>query len=182
MKKLILILFASLVLTSCTSSPSKQETTTTTPAVSVETWEYEYYIEDINYYMDMYIKAQDKAIEANDTGDIELLKQAYEDNLSALEKMSEIKYPETLKEKHSVFLSAIERETEYYEMLSDAVYYAEKYDSLTAKEQKELQGLEAKLDRYYIESENEISLWNAMSEAMNEAMTYLGWTVEEYEG
>lgn len=180
MKKLIIILLASLVLTSCASTQGKQTTTTTTPAVSVETWEYEYYIEDVNYCMDMYIKAQDKAIEGNNNGDIELLKQAYDDSLSALEKMSEIKYPETLKEKHSIFLSAIERETEYYEMLIDAVHYAEKYDSLTVEEQKDFQDLEAKIDRYYIESENEISLWNAASESINEAMTCLGWTSEEY--
>ncbi len=184
MKKLIILLLTALVLSSCSANPAQQSAiTTTTVKAAADTWEYEYYVEDIDYYMLKYIDATDKVIEANELMDYTALKKAYGECVKALDKFYEIVYPAPLEEKHSKFLSVIDREKRMNEILEEIYAYCVKYNSLepelTPEEQTEIQRLQDELDRLYKESENDISMWDAKTAVLEEAYSYLGLTFEQ---
>ncbi len=183
MKKLIILLLTAFVLSSCSAKPKQQTATTSVATASAEAWEYEFYVEDIDYYMLKYIDATDKVTEANELMDYTALKEGYGECVQALDKFYEIAYPEPLEEKHSKFLSVIDREKRIYEILEEIYAYCVKYDSpepdLTPEEQSEIQSLRDELDILYKESENDISMWDAKTAVLEEAYSYLGLTYEQ---
>ena len=63
MKKLIILLLTAFILSSCSAKPAQQTTTTAVVTASADAWEYEFYIEDIDYYMTKYVDALDKIAE-----------------------------------------------------------------------------------------------------------------------
>ena len=183
MKKLIILLLAAFVLSSCSANPKQQTTTTSVATASADSWEYEFYVEDIDYYMSEYIDKMDKVTEAVELMDYTALKEGYGECVQALDKFYEIAYPEPLEEKHSKFLSVIDREKRINEILEEIYAYGVKYDSpdpdLTPEEQSEIQRLQDELDRLYKESENDISMWDAKNAVLEEAYSYLGLTYEQ---
>ena len=183
MKKLIILLLTAFVLSSCSANPAQQTTTTAAVTASADAWEYEFYVDDINYYTLKYIDATDKVIEATELMDYTAVKEGYGECVQTLEKFYEIVYPAPLEEKHSKFLSVIDREKRIYEILEEISAYCVKYDStdpdLTPEEQSEMQSLQDELDRLYNESENDISMWDAKTAVLEEAYSYLGLTYEQ---
>lgn len=183
MKKHIILLLAAFVLSSCSANPKQQTTTTSAATASADSWEYEFYVEDIDYYMSEYIDKTDKVTEAVELMDYTALKEGYGECVQALDKFYEITYPEPLEEKHSKFLSVIDREKRINEILEEIYAYGVKYDSpdsnLTPEEQSEMQRLQDELDRLYKESENDISMWDAKNAVLEEAYSYLGLTYEQ---
>lgn len=183
MKKHIILLLAAFVLSSCSANPKPQTTTTSVATASADSWEYEFYVEDIDYYMSEYIDKMDKVTEAVELMDYTALKEGYGECVQALDKFYEIAYPEPLEEKHSKFLSVIDREKRINEILEEIYAYGVKYDSpdsnLTPEEQSEMQRLQDELDRLYKESENDISMWDAKNAVLEEAYSYLGLTYEQ---
>ncbi len=183
MKKLIILLLAAFVLSSCSANPEQQTATDSVTTASADVWEYEFYVEDIDYYMSEYIDKMDKVTEAVELMDYTALKEGYGECVQALDKFYEIAYPEPLEEKHSKFLSVINREKRINEILEEIYAYGVKYDSpdsnLTPEEQSEMQRLQDELDRLYKESENDISMWDAKNAVLEEAYSYLGLTYEQ---
>ena len=183
MKKLIILLLTAFVLSSCSANPKQQTTTDSVTTASADVWEYEFYVEDIDYYMSEYIDEMDKVAEAIELMDYTALKEGYGECVQALDKFYEIAYPEPLEEKHSKFLSVIDREKRINEILEEIYAYGVKYDSpdsnLTPEEQSEMQRLQDELDRLYKESENDISMWDAKNAVLEEAYSYLGLTYEQ---
>lgn len=183
MKKHIILLLAAFVLSSCSVNPKQQTTTASVATASADSWEYEFYVEDIDYYMSEYIDKMDKVTEAIELMDYTALKEGYGECVQALDKFYEITYPEPLEEKHSKFLSVIDREKRINEILEEIYAYGVKYDSpdsnITPEEQSEMQRLQDELDRLYKESENDISMWDAKNAVLEEAYSYLGLTYEQ---
>lgn len=183
MKKLIILLLTALVLSSCSAKPAQQTTTTAADTASADAWEYEFYVEDIDYYMTKYVDATNKVAEANELMDYSAAKEAYGECVQALDKFYEIAYPAPLEEKHSKFLSVIDREKRMDEILESMCGFYVKYDSFepefTPEEQSEIQRLQDELDRLYKESENDIGMWDARTAVLEEAYSYLGLTYEQ---
>ena len=183
MKKLIILLLTAFVLSSCSAKPVQQTTTTSAATAAADAWEYEFYVEDIDYYTLKYIDVVDKVTEANELMDYTALKEGYGECVQALDKFYEISYPAPLEEKHSKFLSVIDREKRMNEILESMCSFYVKYDSyepeFTPEEQTEMQNLQDELDRLYKESENDISMWDARTAVLEEAYSYLGLTYEQ---
>lgn len=183
MKKLIILLLTALVLSSCSSAPAQQTTTTGAATASADAWEYEFYVEDIDYYMTKYTDALDRVAEANELMDYTALKEHYGECVQALDKFYEIVCPAPLEEKHSKFLSVIDREKRMNEILESMCGFYVKYDSyepeFTPEEQTEMQSFQEELERLYKESENDISMWDAKNAVLEEAYSYLGLTFEQ---
>lgn len=183
MKKLIILLLTAFVLSSCSAKPVQQTTTTSAATAAADAWEYEFYVEDIDYYTLKYIDVVDKVTEANELMDYTALKEGYGECVQALEKFYEIAYPAPLEEKHSKFLSVIDREKRMNEILESMCSFYVKYDSyepeFTPEEQTEMQNLQDELDRLYKESENDISMWDAKNAVLEEAYSYLGLTYKQ---
>jgi len=183
MKKLIILLLTAFVLSSCSAKPVQQTTTAATEKTATEAWEFEYYIEDIDYYMNGYVETLDKIAEANEFMDYTAWKEGYGECVQALDKFYEIVYPAPLEEKHSKFLSVIDREKRMNEILESMCSIYVKYDSydpaFTPEEQTEMQKLQDELELLYKESENDISMWDAKNAVLEEAYSYLGLTYEQ---
>ena len=183
MKKLIILLLTAFILSSCSAKPAQQTTTTSAAAVSADAWEYEFYVEDIDYYMTKYLDALDTITEANELMDYTAAKEAYGECVQELDKFYEIVYPAPLEEKHSKFLSAIDNEKRINEILESMCSFYVKYDSyepeLTPEEQTEMQNLQDEFNRIFDESTNDISLWDAKNAVLEEAYSYLGLTFEQ---
>ena len=183
MKKLIILLLTAFVLSSCSAKPAQQTTTTSAATASADAWEYEFYVEDIDYYMTKYVDATNKVAEANELMDYTALKKGYGECVQALDKFYEIAYPAPLEEKHSKFLSVIDREKRMDEILESLSSFYVKYYSfepeVTPEEQTEIQNLQDELDQLYKESENDISMWDARTAVLEEAYSYLGLTYEQ---
>ena len=183
MKKLIILLLTAFILSSCSAKPAQQTTTTAVVTASADAWEYEFYIEDIDYYMTKYVDVLDKIAEANELMDYSAAKEAYGECVQALDKFNEITYPAPLEEKHSKFLSAIDNEKRMNEILESMCSFYVKYDSyepeLTPEEQTEMQNLQDEFNRIFDESTNDISLWDAKNAVLEEAYSYLGLTFEQ---
>ncbi len=183
MKKLIILLLTALVLSSCSAKPAQQTTTTAVVTASADAWEYEFYVEDIDYYMTKYVDTLDKITEANELMDYAAAKEAYGDCVQALDKFYEITYPAPLEEKHNKLLSVIDKEKRMNEILESMCSFYVKYDSyepeLTPEEQTEMQNLQDEFNRIFDESMNDISLWDAKNAVLEEAYSYLGLTYEQ---
>ena len=181
MKKLIILLLTALVLSSCTTRTAKQTTTTTTVKAVTEAWEYEYYIDDIDYYMNKYVEVLDKASEAEQLQDYGAMKKAYKDCRIALDKFYDIVCPEPLLEKHNTFLLAVDSEKEFYGLMLETLDFAENIDELSPEEQMKFANIEMSIESWFEESERGLSFWDAHNVVLEEAYSYLGWTFEEYE-
>ena len=179
MKKLIILLFTAFVLSSCSAKPMQQTTTTSVDTESAEAWEYEYYIEDINYYMNKYVEVLDKVVEAEQLQDYSSIRKAYKDCRTALDKFHDIVCPEPLSEKHKTFLSVVDSEKEFYGLMLETLKFAENIDELSPEEQMEFANIEMSIENWFEESERGLSLWDARNAVMEEAYSYLGWTYEQ---
>ena len=130
-------------LSGCNGS-SNSQVTSTTPAATVaasDAWEYEYYIEDLNYYISEYNAAVVNFSELLAAQDYSGAKNALQRHTSLLDDIAAIVTPSSLSEYQNDILTAIEYEKEYRQLAEKALYYTENYATLTPEEIEEYNAL-----------------------------------------
>ncbi len=179
MKKALLILLSLIVLTATGCSNSKSTnipTSSATENVSVaDRWEYEVYIDNIDYYMTAYSTALEDEYTAIENQDIDAFEKAYKKCILALEDFYDIPCPDNLKAEHDEFMTLIERDKTGYELLLEAIYYERNYQNLTASEQEEMTKLEAEIDEHfsYTDDPDCINLWDAKAKLIETASKFI---------
>jgi len=137
-KTLTIILAAALIAVSgCNNNNPPANTTTESVAAPADAWEYEYYIEDLNYYMKQYVDSVMKFSELCAVEDYNAAAKELENHIEVLNKLSEIITPVGLEEYQDDILSAVECEKEYRELAKKMLYYVENKDTLTPEEKEE---------------------------------------------
>ncbi|MBQ8170834.1 MAG: hypothetical protein IJZ95_02465 [Oscillospiraceae bacterium] len=139
--------------------------TDTEDATQVEAWEYELYVEDIDYYMDKYLAAYYPVREALAYQDIASAKEHIDSEIEALGKLEKTVCPPGLEDIHSKFIYVVGLAKEYEECYRDYLGYIENGDSLSPEVDAlvaELDAINKKID----ESGNISTVWfNAQSAA-----------------
>ena len=122
----------------CNSTSGNAQVTTTNVTEAVpDAWEYEYYIEDLNYYISEYNAAVVNFSELLTAQDYSGAKTALQRHISLLDDIAAIVTPESLSEYQNDILAAVECEKEYRELAEKALYYTENYATLTPEEMEE---------------------------------------------
>ena len=142
-------------------------TTAAEDATQVEAWEYEFYVEDINYYMDKYLAAYYPVREALAYQDIAAAKEHIDSEIEALGKLEKTVCPHGLEDVHSKFIYVVGLSKECEECYRDYLGYIENGDSLSPEVDAlvaELDAINKKID----ESGNISTVWfNAQSAAFS---------------
>lgn len=114
MKKIIavLVILPVLGITGC-NAENRNKVETTTEAVRSDAWEYEYYIEDLDYYFSEYKAAVTKFSEFAALQDWNAAKEEAKSHIEILDNIASIVTPPGLAEYQSDILTAIEYEKEY---------------------------------------------------------------------
>lgn len=131
---------------------------TATVVGQAEAWEYELYIEEIDYFMDKYLAAYHSARYALAYQDIAAAKEHIDSEIAALGELEKTVCPPDLEEVHSKFLYAVGLVKENEECYRDYLSYTEKGDSHSP----EAEALIAELDatkKKLSESEHISTAW-----------------------
>ncbi len=138
-KKALAIILAAMVIAAsgCNNTNPPANTTTESVAAPADAWEYEYYIEDLNYYMNQYTDSVMKFSEFCTLEDYDAAAKELDSHIDVLNKLSEIITPVGLEEYQADILTAVEYEKEYREFAKKALYYMENKDTLTPEEKEE---------------------------------------------
>ncbi len=115
-------------------------------AGQAEAEEYEFYIEEIDYSMEMFLQGYYSARNACAFEDWVAAKEHLESEIEALGELEKSVCPSDLEEIHSEFLYVVGLEKEYEEGYRDYVGYMENADSLSPEDKSEFDALNAKLD------------------------------------
>lgn len=158
------ILTAVMLLSGCNSSAGT-DSTTASPVVTAEAWEYEYYIEELDYHMGKYDAAVAEFSELVALQDWSAAKKEAESHIELLDNISEIIIPVGLEECEEDILTAVEYEKEYRRM---AVQLFDCY--INGSEQAQIDALALELDE--LGKEN-ISINSAVNAAREKAFSYL---------
>lgn len=158
------ILTAVMLLSGCNSSAGT-DSTTASPVVPAEAWEYEYYIEELDYHMGKYDAAVAEFSELVALQDWSAAKKEAESHIELLDNISEIIIPVGLEECEEDILTAVEYEKEYRRM---AVQLFDYY--INGSEQAQIDALALELDE--LGKEN-ISINSAVNAAKEKAFSYL---------
>lgn len=177
-KSLIIVLTVIMLMTAgCSNSRNgKVPVSSATENVSVaDKWEYEVYIDNIDYYMAAYSTALEDEYAAIENQDIDELEKAYKKCVSALKDFYDIPCPDSLKEEHDEFMTLIDRDKTGYELLLEAIHYERNSQNLTASEQEEMTKLEAEIDEHfsYTEDPDIINLWDAKVKLIEAASKFI---------
>lgn len=144
-KTLAIILAAALITVSgCNNNNPPANTTTESVAAPAEAWEYEMYIEDLDYYMELCIQNYDAmqyALSVQDFYEAEKNIDYIFENINSIEN---IIYPQNLEESHAEFLAALSLHKELIECYHELIGYMKKSDSLTQEDYDELDKINAK--------------------------------------
>lgn len=143
-KTLALILTAVVLLSGCSNSGGTAQTTTESTAAPSEAWEYEFYIEDLDYFMNQYLQNYDSARNAFANEDGAAVRNYLENVLEALNSLESVIYPPDLEEVHSKFLFAVGLQKELAECNTEISYYIGDTSSLTSDDYSELNNLNSK--------------------------------------
>lgn len=166
-------LAAMLMLTGCSNSSGASGTTTESVAQPSEAWDYEMYVEDLDYYMEQYIQLYDSARDAFRIQDTEATKNYLDSLIDALNGLDGIVYPPELEEAHSVLLYAAGLEKELAEVNLELNAYVNTTEELTDKDQDSLEKINAKADEILTKMEDGGSIRKAWMNAKNAAFSYL---------
>lgn len=164
----LFLTLAVIALSGCNGAGNAQ--TTTPPAVTAETWEYEYYVEDLDYYMTQYNTAVARFSELCALQDYDAAAEEAEGHIEILDKFSEIITPTGLEEYQNDILTSVEYEKEYRELAASALYYLENYNTLTSDEQEEYDKLYRQIEEIGTEY---VSINDAVYAAREAAFSYL---------
>lgn len=143
-KTLSLILAAVMVLSGCNNSNTAQTTTTKAVVPPSDAWEYEMYIEDLDYYTELCIQNYDAmqyALSVQDYYEAEKNIDYIFENINDIEN---IIYPPNLEESHAEFLAALSLHKELVECYHELIGYMKKSDSLTQEDYDELDKINAR--------------------------------------
>ena len=173
-KKILSAILAAAViaLSGCNSSGTAQTTTTAAVAPS-EAWEYEMYIEDLDYFMDKYFQNYFPAKNAMAIMDAVSLKDYLENALEALAELKKVIYPPNLEEIHSDFLYSVDLAEELMECNLKISDYIARADSLTDEDYGELEVINAEAEDILAEMDEGNGILNAWFNAQKAAYSYL---------
>ena len=186
MKKTVILLLAIIMLTMAGCSNNKPDISTSSAAESKGTadrMDYEFYIESLNFYMDSFVDANEKQIEASDKLnqaaseediDFEELKKAYNLCISALEDFYELSCPENIKTEHDEFIAQIETEKKICELMLRQIYFEENKETLTDAEKEEQTAVTEQLSELLTSDENTPTLWELRNRVVDAAYKYCG--------
>lgn len=158
----ILIIFPALGISACNGAESPAMTEA---AVTADMWEYEYYINDIDYYSSLYSTAVARFSELVALQDWSGARAEAQSHIEILNDISEIVTPAGLAEYQNDILTAVEYEKEYRRI---AVELFDCY--LNGSEQGEMDAISAEFQE--LTSEN-ISIETALASAREAAQAYL---------
>lgn len=164
-KKISAFILTAVMLFSGCSSSAGTETTTASPAVTAEAWEYEYYIEELDYHMGKYDAAVAEFSELVALQDWSAAKKEAESHIEILDNISEIIIPVGLEECEEDILTAVEYEKGYRSL---AIRLFDYY--INGSEQEQIDALALELDE--LGKEN-ISINSAVNAAREKAFSYL---------
>ena len=132
--------------------------TATVVAGQAEAWEYELYIEEINYSMDKYLTAYHSARYALAYQDTAAAKEHLDSEIEALGELEKTVCPPDLEEVHSNFLYAVGLVKENEECYRDYLSYIEKGDSHSPEVEALIAELDA-IEKKINESEHISTAW-----------------------
>ncbi len=142
-------------------------TTATVVAGQAEAWEYELYIEEINYSMDKYLTGYYSARYALAYQDTAAAKEYVDSSIEALGELGKTVCPSDLEDVHGKFIYAVGLAKEFDECYIDYLGYTEKGDYNSPEVEAlvaELNAIKTKMD----ESEKISAAWfNVLSEAFS---------------
>ena len=142
-------------------------TTATVVAGQAEAWEYELYIEEINYSMDKYLTGYYSARYALAYQDTAAAKEHVDSSIEALDELKKTVSPSDLEDVHNKFIYAVGLAKEFDECYIDYLGYIEKGDYQSPEVEAliaELNVIKTKMD----ESEKISAAWfNAQSAAFS---------------
>ena len=164
-KKILAFILTAVMLFSGCNSSAGTETTTASPVVTAEAWEYEYYIEELDYHMGKYDAAVAEFSELVALQDWSAAKEEAESHIELLDNISEIIIPVGLEKCEEDILAAVEYEKEYR---SIAIRLFDYY--MNGYEQSQIDELSLELDEL---SKQNISVNNAVNAARETAYSYL---------
>lgn len=159
------ILTAVMLLSGCNSSAGMETSVTSAPAVTAEAWEYEYYIEELDYHMGKYDAAVAEFSQLVALQDWNAAKKEAESHIEILDNISEITIPVGLEKCEEDILTAVEYEKEYRSL---AIRLFDCY--INGSEQSQIDELSLELDRL---SKENISINSAVNAARENTFSYL---------
>ena len=145
-KTLSVILAAMILAVSACSSTAQPAATTTAAAAPSEAWEYEMYIEDLEYFSGRYfqgIYAAQSAFSMMNEADA---KKHLEGALEALISLEGVIYPPNLEETHGKFLQTVEIHKELTECRLDIAGYISEYPDLSPEESAEYEKADSRMN------------------------------------
>ncbi len=172
-KTLALILAALVLLSGCSNSGGTAQTTTTAAAAPSEAWEYEFYIEDLDYFMNQYLQNYNSARNAFVAQDGASVRNYLKNALEALNSLENVIYPPNLEEVHGKFLYAVELQKELAECNTEISYYIGNTGSLTSDDYSELNNLNSKGNSLLSEIRDGNDIQKAWINSKNAAFVYL---------
>ncbi len=143
-KTLAVLLTAAMLLSGCSNNGGTAQTTTTASVAPSEAWEYEFYIEDHDYFMNQYLQNYDSARNAFAAQDGAAVRNYLENVLEALNSLESVIYPPDLEEVHSEFLYAVGLQKEIAECNTEISYYIGRTEPLSPEDYSELDNLNSK--------------------------------------
>lgn len=168
-KTLAVILAAMLIAASGCNNNSGTAQTTAVTAAPADVWEYEQYIEDLNYYRDEYNAAIARFSELCSLSDYDAAAEEAKSHIEILNEFSAIITPSGLEEQQNNILTAVENEKKYRELAVSVLYYMENYDTLTPAEQEEYNQLYQQIEAMG----SELSMNDAVYAAREAAFSYI---------
>lgn len=174
LKKILSAILAAMVIAAsgCNGGGTAQ-TTTAAAAAPSEAWEYEMYIEDLDYFMDKYFQNYFPAKNAMAIMDAVSLKDYLENALEALAELKKVIYPPNLEEIHSDFLYSVDLAEELMECNLKISDYIARADSLTDEDYGELEVIYAEVEDILDKMDEGNGILNAWFGAQKAAYSYL---------
>ncbi len=174
-KKALSIILAVMVIAAsgCNNSGGTAQATTTAAVAPSEAWEYEMYIEDLDYFMDKYFQNYFSAKNAMAIMDAVSLKDYLENALEALAELKKVIYPPNLEEVHSEFLYNVGLAEELMECNQKISDYIARADSLTDEDYGELEVIYAEVEDILAKIDEGGGILTAWFNAQKAAYSYL---------
>lgn len=170
-KTLAVILAAAILAVSGCNGGTEQ--TTTVNAEPSEAWDFETYIEDIDFYMQKYIKNYDSAKDAFKLQDPEKTRQCLNEVLDSLNGLEGVIYPAELEDVHGELLHAVGLQKKLAECNIELTSYTGTSDELSDEELNSLNALNAEASEILTEIEDGGKIMKAWLNAKNAAFSYL---------
>ncbi len=144
-KKILSLILAAMLVTSsgCSNGTKEQQTTENTVPAS-DAWEYEMYIEDLDYYIELCIQNYDALQYSLSVQDPYEAEKNIDNIFKNINDIENIIYPPNLEESHAEFLATLSLHKELVECYREVIGYMKKSDSLTQEDYDELDKINAR--------------------------------------